>query len=250
MVFLKEYKNDKLWQENLNSIHIRSDLLVSERVLKILGDVKGKKILDLGCGNGKVCRWLAKKGANVTGIDIVNEQIELAKSIEKERKEGIKYYVGDVTDKNLSLAHKKFDIIISLVTALYFDKNQFKNHITLVAKYIKSKGRFIYANIHPCRVLSYLPSKGVELLSPRKNLNYFNIQQLKSKIISVDTTTTTTTYYNHPLAFIINSFLGEGFMIKKIYEPQATKSELKKYKFILINEDKLISYIIFDLTRE
>jgi 2-polyprenyl-3-methyl-5-hydroxy-6-metoxy-1,4-benzoquinol methylase len=29
-------------------------------------------VLDIGCGNGKLCRWLAKRGLDVTGIDIVN----------------------------------------------------------------------------------------------------------------------------------------------------------------------------------
>ena len=40
--------------------------------LKLLGDVKGKKILDVGCGPGLYASLLIKKGAVVKGLDISN----------------------------------------------------------------------------------------------------------------------------------------------------------------------------------
>jgi len=86
MQFLEEYKKgNSLWKENIDGIHIRSDLLVSKRVLNILDDVSDKKILDLGCANGKVSRWVAKKGADVTGIDSAENLIKLAKKVEEDR---------------------------------------------------------------------------------------------------------------------------------------------------------------------
>ena len=46
-----------------------------------MGDVNGKKIVDLGCGNGKYSIVFAEKGATVISIDSSKEQIELAKKI-------------------------------------------------------------------------------------------------------------------------------------------------------------------------
>jgi 2-polyprenyl-6-hydroxyphenyl methylase/3-demethylubiquinone-9 3-methyltransferase len=41
--------------------------------------LKGLRILDVGCGGGLVCEALAKAGANVTGIDVSEMSIEVAK---------------------------------------------------------------------------------------------------------------------------------------------------------------------------
>ena len=41
--------------------------------------VKPGKILDVGCGGGLICEPLARLGADVTGIDAVEESVEVAK---------------------------------------------------------------------------------------------------------------------------------------------------------------------------
>ena len=38
-------------------------------VLELVGDVRGKQVLDLGCGTGRYCALLAERGARVVGID-------------------------------------------------------------------------------------------------------------------------------------------------------------------------------------
>ena len=43
--------------------------LLNPAIFALLGDVRGKIILDAGCGQGYLCRLLAKKGAHVTGIE-------------------------------------------------------------------------------------------------------------------------------------------------------------------------------------
>jgi SAM-dependent methyltransferase len=42
--------------------------------------VSGKRVLDLGCGSGEVSIVAAKLGASVTGLDIVPEMVEIARS--------------------------------------------------------------------------------------------------------------------------------------------------------------------------
>jgi SAM-dependent methyltransferase len=46
--------------------------------LRLLGDLRGKSVLDIGCGEGTNSILLAKLGAQVTGIDISPKSIELA----------------------------------------------------------------------------------------------------------------------------------------------------------------------------
>lgn len=46
---------------------------------RLLGDVRGKKILDVGCGEGEDAMILARLGAEVTGLDVSPGAIDLAK---------------------------------------------------------------------------------------------------------------------------------------------------------------------------
>ncbi|MBU1991998.1 methyltransferase domain-containing protein [Patescibacteria group bacterium] len=45
---------------------------------KFLKDVTGKKVLEIGCGNGELSVWMAKNGADVFGVDISDESIKIA----------------------------------------------------------------------------------------------------------------------------------------------------------------------------
>jgi ubiquinone/menaquinone biosynthesis C-methylase UbiE len=45
-----------------------------------LGDVSGKKILDLGCGYGALSCYLAKRGAHVTAVDISEESLAISRA--------------------------------------------------------------------------------------------------------------------------------------------------------------------------
>lgn len=48
--------------------------------LKVLGDVKGLRVLDLACGNGHYTRIIFERGAKeVDGVDLSSEMIHLAK---------------------------------------------------------------------------------------------------------------------------------------------------------------------------
>lgn len=240
---LEEYKKDKLWIENPNSISIRSDLLVSKRVIGILGNVKNKKIVDLGCGNGKVARWLSQNGAIVSGVDLTSQQIEFARKIESEKNNGIQYFVKNISQKKFSI-ETNYDVAITLMTHLYLDEKEFVQSIKNVYKALQNGGTFIYANIHPCRILLSQEQKGAVLLNRDKEIDYFKIQKLSSSIISTTNAKSITNYYNHPLEFVLNTMIEVGFKIKKIYEPQATKQEIQKYRQILSNENRLPSYLI------
>ncbi len=51
-------------------------------LFELLGDAANRTVLDAGCGNGYLCRWLAKQGAQVTGIEPASSFFAYAKVIE------------------------------------------------------------------------------------------------------------------------------------------------------------------------
>lgn len=64
-----------------------------------LGDVKGKSVLDLACGDGLYTRQLRLRGATrVVGVDISAVQIERAREIEARERAGIEYLIHDVAE--------------------------------------------------------------------------------------------------------------------------------------------------------
>ena len=71
-----------MWRNNhLNSLYHREILNVLNRLLP---DVTGSRILDAGCGTGRISRYLAIKGAKVYGIDFSMKAITIAASASPE----------------------------------------------------------------------------------------------------------------------------------------------------------------------
>jgi|SRR5579883_1456644 len=74
-----EYTSDPLNQATvLRYMECRRPYLSAEHPFWLLGDVKDKTILDVGCGDGTRSVLLALKGAQVTGIDLSASAVEAA----------------------------------------------------------------------------------------------------------------------------------------------------------------------------
>ena len=78
-------------------------------IMKKIGNVKGQKILDLGCGAGEASVYFSKNGAIVTGIDNSAEMLNVLRSV------GKKYNVTVQTKKcnsdNIDSDDEVFDIV-------------------------------------------------------------------------------------------------------------------------------------------
>ena len=123
------------------------DELNNPATFKLIGDVKGRLVLDLACGEGYNTRILARKGAKVTGVDFSEKLIELAKREEDKEKLGICYHVLDATNlKGLSSNH--FDLVTCFMSLQ--DIENYKRAISEVARVLRSRGRFIFSIPHPC----------------------------------------------------------------------------------------------------
>jgi 2-polyprenyl-3-methyl-5-hydroxy-6-metoxy-1,4-benzoquinol methylase len=69
----------------------------SEPLALLPGDLRGQRVLDLACGYGTFSRYLARRQANVTGIDISVGLLARARQLEADQPLGIRYLQGDVT---------------------------------------------------------------------------------------------------------------------------------------------------------
>ena len=74
--------------------------------------LKGLKILDVGCGGGLLCEPLARLGAQVTGLDAGQENIDIATQHAKESGLEITYVCQ--TSEDLAATGAQFDIVTAL----------------------------------------------------------------------------------------------------------------------------------------
>lgn len=120
--------------------------LLNPTILQLLGAVQGKKILDAGCGQGYLCRILAKKGAIVTGIEPANDFIEYAIKKEETEKLGITYIKEDLS--KFTTLTNTFDSVVS--NMVFMDIPDYESAIRNCINVLKVRGSFIFSISHPC----------------------------------------------------------------------------------------------------
>ena len=117
----------------------------TEEDFLLMGDIAGKKVLDLGCGAGESLEYLYNKGASeVWGIDISSEQINKAKSRFPQFENN---FIVSPMEEELNIPNGYFDYAISIFSIGYTYSliDTFKN----VYKHLNDKGAFIVSWTHP-----------------------------------------------------------------------------------------------------
>ncbi|MGN6712470.1 class I SAM-dependent methyltransferase [Anaerocolumna jejuensis] len=115
--------------------------------LKQLGNVSGKTILDLGCGEGGYSRALAKKYAVVTAVDCSENAIKYCVSKAKEEQLKITYHVRNSNDL-YDIADGTFDIV--LASMMLMDCEDFEGTIKEITRVLKPSGKLFASVCHPC----------------------------------------------------------------------------------------------------
>lgn len=76
------------------------------------GEIKPSKVLDIGCGRGENAIMLAKRGCDITGMDLVKDAISDAKVKAIERHVKANFVVGNVLHMDKLFMEEEFDIVI------------------------------------------------------------------------------------------------------------------------------------------
>jgi SAM-dependent methyltransferase len=123
--------------------------IVDPSLFKFLPDVKDKKILDIACGNGRLTRFFAYRGADIIGIDSSENFIKIANENTKDDiKSKVKFCVFDITKNCPHLIENKFDHIICNMS--FMDISSLENLFFLSYKSLKPSGTLIITQTHPC----------------------------------------------------------------------------------------------------
>jgi SAM-dependent methyltransferase len=149
--------NKKMWNDKTD-VHVKSSFYnvegfrntrnsLKEIELNQLGDVCGKSVLHLQCHFGMDSLSLASRGAIVTGIDLSDTSIEVAKQLSHEMNIKAEFICCDLYDLKEHL-DRKFDIVFtSYGTILWLP--DLKPWAEIVAHFLKPDGEFHFIEFHP-----------------------------------------------------------------------------------------------------
>ena len=115
---------------------------VAEHVMKIAGLKKGSTVLDAGCGLGRISVELADLGADVTGVDLIQAELDAAKEYAESENVPLKLVKADLRTFS---APEQFDCTINLYTSFgYCDRLEEDMQILKnMADSVKKGGTFI-----------------------------------------------------------------------------------------------------------
>jgi ubiquinone/menaquinone biosynthesis C-methylase UbiE len=230
-------------------------------MFKMLGNIKGKKILDLACGDGYNTRIIARKWAKVIGTDFSKELIDFAIEQEEKDKLGIAYYVSDAS--NLSIFKNNAFDIVTCFMALQ-DIENYQKAFKEVYRVLKNSGRFVFVIPHPCftrRIIDgktiggWEYKKGTKKLSSENALYYkvdeyfntnnyivqWNMNRLTKHFKSMAFHRTLTDYFN--------ALAKAGFLISRLIEPKPTKEGPAKYPDFFQKSLRIPSSIVIDVVK-
>ena len=110
-------------------------------ILALLGDVRGRTVLDVGCGDGDLAVELWRRGAIVTGIDASREMVEAARTRATQDGADISFLVGEAA--SIPFDPERFDVVVA-VTILCFVADaapMFRE----IARVLRPGGTFIFS---------------------------------------------------------------------------------------------------------
>jgi ubiquinone/menaquinone biosynthesis C-methylase UbiE len=119
-----------------------------ENDLRMLGDVEGRDVLEIGCGAAQCARSLAVRGARAVGLDLSYRQLQHARRIDDAMGVRVPVVLGTATQ--LPFANRSFDVAFSSFGALQFVED-IVHCVAEVARVLRPGGRFAFSITHPIR---------------------------------------------------------------------------------------------------
>jgi len=183
--------------------HVNRPLAISDytelpAVVSLAGNVKGKRILDAGCGPGRHAKGLLAKGAYVTGIDISEEMVKIAREHCRPRGQ---FFQADFERAEFEPA--SFDVIVASLSLMY--ARDIYPVISNFSKWLTLKGRLIFSVYHPVRFFHKIAD--------------FDFSKSRKVWIHLEGCDVTVFNYYHPMEKYFNALQQTGFEMVKYVEP-------------------------------
>lgn len=186
-------------------------------VLRMLGGVSGKRVLDVGSGEGRFCRMLREMAALVVGVDPTQELVQSSRA----RDRGGQYVQAFA--ENLPFADSTFDAVVSYLSLI--DIADYKTAITEMSRVLRPGGRLVVANLNGFATAAlgwHKDEVGNRLFWPMDNYPEERAERVEWAGISIIN-------YHRPLSNYMKSFLGSGLVLREFEEPVPSDEMIERF---------------------
>ena len=125
----------------------RVDDPATATLLEVLGDVRVTRVLDAPCGEGRVARELARRGAYVSGVDLSAVLLDRARAVEASDPLGIQYVLADVSSSG-ALRGMRVDAVVCNFGLS--DIDDLDGALETFRRVLDAAGMFVFSILHPC----------------------------------------------------------------------------------------------------
>ncbi len=222
--------------------NVNRDGLLDAWMLRAIGEVAGRDVIDLGCGEGRFCRMLTRRGARVVGIDLCQPFIEFA---EAHRFGNERYLVADIEDLS-ALPSAGFDLAVSYLSLV--DVADFAAVVQEAYRLLRAGGRFVVCNLQSMN--TGIKTTGSPWLKDKegRKLHFLLDDYLDEGPRAMPMFGHVVTNFHRTLSTYINSFLQTGFALEGLQEPTPSPAQLARYPELADN--LRVPYFIIYLLRK
>ncbi|GAA2011210.1 methyltransferase domain-containing protein [Nakamurella flavida] len=152
--------NRRWWDHDADAYHLEhgeflgeADLVwcpenLREEDVHLLGDVRGRRILEVGCGSAPCARWLVRQGARVVAFDLSAGMLRHARETGDRIAVQVPLVQADACE--LPFADRSFDAVFSAFGAVPFVADS-ALLMREVARVLRPGGRWVFSVTHPMR---------------------------------------------------------------------------------------------------
>jgi len=201
------------------------NVLLMPLTLDLLGDVRGLRILDVGCGEGGYSRTLAARGATVVGVDGSARLVAVARERALGSGQQIEYIRANASLLE-TIAAESFDRVLAAMSLM--DVEDYQGAVDEIWRVLAPGGTLVMSITHPC--FSAPTAEWVRTGSGEPR--YFAVDRYFDRVAWEDFITTRfrqpVIRRHRPLEDVIRPLLDRGFLLRDFREPSATAAQVQQ----------------------
>lgn len=181
-------------------------------------DMSGLRAVELGCGTGYVSGWMARRGADVTGIDNSAQQLATAKRLAEEHGIEVSLVHGDA--ESTGFPDAGFDFAISEYgAAIWCDPHKW---IPEAHRLLRPGGQLVFLGTTPLATITTPPSG--DLSGTILHRSYFELHKLDWTQVEIDPGGVEFTL---PISAWFALFRRTGFAVEDYLELRAPEDQVE-----------------------
>jgi SAM-dependent methyltransferase len=170
------------------------------QILDLVGDVRGRDVLDAGCGNGRKAKELLARGAKVVGIDNDPQVVEQVRS----RHPGVRVLLADLRQPMRTLDTHSFDLVVASLVLHYL--RDWDGVLSEFHRVLRPAGRLVISIHHP--FMDFIESG---------SFDYFATELWRFQ--EGGSPSHTHIFWRRPLTEVLGPLRRQGFRLEKMSEP-------------------------------